>query len=70
MQAGTTADWVKKGGRQVSRRALLALSVSSDGRLLAAGGGDRKVYIYDARSGQQVLSFPGHKDVVSGLAFR
>lgn len=69
-EEGTTAEWVKRKGPQVSKRALLAVAVSSDGRVIATGGGDRKVRIYDARTLQEVNVFPGHRDVVSGLAFR
>lgn len=68
--AGTTADWVRSGPRRCSTSALLAAAVSSDGRYLATGGGDRRVHIWDARSSSHVRSFPGHKDAVTGLAFR
>ena len=51
---GTVAEWVKKGPRQSGRGALLAAAVSSDGRYLAVGGGDKKVHIWDARSRQYV----------------
>lgn len=34
--------------------ALLAAAVSSDGRYLAVGGGDRKVHVWDARSRQYI----------------
>ncbi|GAB4819398.1 hypothetical protein N2152v2_006444 [Parachlorella kessleri] len=66
----TGADWVRQGPRQSSRGSLLAAAVSSDGRYLAVGGGDRKVHVWDARSRQLVKAFPGHKDAVTGLAFR
>ncbi len=48
------ADWVKRGPRQGGRNSLLAAAVSSDGRYLAVGGGDKKVHIWDARSQQYV----------------
>ncbi|KAI7841799.1 hypothetical protein COHA_004523 [Chlorella ohadii] len=64
------ADWVKRGPRQGGRNSLLAAAVSSDGRYLAVGGGDKKVHIWDARSRQYVRGFPGHKDAVTSLAFR
>lgn len=51
---GGAADWVKRGPRQGGRNSLLAAAVSSDGRYLAVGGGDRKVHIWDARSRQYV----------------
>ena len=43
-------EWVKKGPRATGKATLLAAAVSSDGKLLAVGGGDRLVHIYDARS--------------------
>ena len=51
---GTPADWVRRGPRQSGRNSLLAAAVSSDGRYLAVGGGDKKVHIWDARSRQCV----------------
>jgi ribosomal RNA-processing protein 9 len=44
--------------------------VSSDGKWLAVGGGDRQVHVFDAGSGQHVAAYPGHRDIISGLAFR
>ena len=77
---GGRAEWVKSGPRRVSTSALLAAAVSSDGRYLALGGGDARVHIWDLRSAgagssggggpQYVRGFPGHKDAVTGLAFR
>jgi hypothetical protein len=39
-------------------------------RYLAVGGGDKAVHVFDARSGAHLKSYPGHKDIVAGLAFR
>ncbi|KAI8474140.1 MAG: WD40-repeat-containing domain protein [Monoraphidium minutum] len=65
------ADWVRKrGGGKGAAKALYAAALSSDGRFLAVGGGDRKVHVFDAAGGQHVASYPGHRDVISGLAFR
>jgi ribosomal RNA-processing protein 9 len=69
-QQGTTADWVYRGSRQGSTLALYAAAVSSDGMYLAVGGGDKAVHVFDACSGAYVKGYPGHKDIVSGLAFR
>ena len=55
---------------QISPRALLALAVSSDGRFLAGGGGDRGIHVWDLRTREHVHCFTGHKDAVSGVAFR
>lgn len=65
------ADWVKPAARQGGGRAsLLAAAVSSDGAYLAVGGGDKKVHVFDARSGQHLHAYPGHRDIVTALAFR
>jgi WD40 repeat protein len=53
-QAGTQADWVRRGPRTSGSAALLAAAVSSDGRYLAVGGGDRKVHVWDARGRQYI----------------
>ena len=37
-------EWVKKNPRQASKQGLYAAALSSDGKLLAVGGGDRKVW--------------------------
>lgn len=66
----TTADWVARKARTASRSGLVAAAVSSDGRYLAVGGGDARVHVLDAGSGAYVQGFPGHKDMVTGLAFR
>lgn len=52
-KAGTegTAHWVKPKARQGSWLALYAAAVSTDGRYLAVGGGDRKVHVFDAQTG-------------------
>jgi ribosomal RNA-processing protein 9 len=68
-------DGVVAGGPQEKiehqRQAeVLALAVSSDGTLLASGGRDHIVRIFDTRVGKQVESFDGHRDDVTSIAFR
>jgi ribosomal RNA-processing protein 9 len=65
-----TADWIRPAARQANRTALLSAAVSSDGRYFGTGGGDKKVHIYDARTGDHLRAFPGHKDAVTCLTFR
>lgn len=65
-----TADWIRPAARQANRCGLLSAAVSSDGRYFATGGGDKKVHVYDARSGDHLRAFPGHKDAVTCLTFR
>jgi ribosomal RNA-processing protein 9 len=54
----------------VSRLSLNAVAVSSDGALLAVGGGDRKVYAFDARSGAFLQAFPGHRLVTAATGHK
>jgi ribosomal RNA-processing protein 9 len=63
-EATSGPEWVKPAARAASRHALLAVAVSSDGALLAVGGGDRKVHLYDARNSTFIQSFAGHRCVV------
>ncbi|KAM1765611.1 hypothetical protein ACFX11_004719 [Malus domestica] len=49
---------------------VLALAVSSDGRYLASGGLDRHVHLWDTRTREHILAFPGHRGPVSCLTFR
>jgi hypothetical protein len=52
--AGTTADWVQKGPRMNPTSSLLAAAVSSDGKFLAVGGGDKMVHVFEAGTGTHV----------------
>lgn len=44
---------------------ILALALSSDGTLLASGGEDKVIRVWDTVEDKLVDSFKGHKDVVS-----
>jgi WD40 repeat protein len=46
------ADWVYVPPRRGSSIALYAVASSSDGRYLAAGGGDKRVHVWDLRTAQ------------------
>ena len=64
--AAVGPDWMKQAPRKLSSGALLSVAVSSDGQLLAAGGGDRRVHVWDTRTASIVHSYPGHKDGITG----
>ncbi|GAX81002.1 hypothetical protein CEUSTIGMA_g8437.t1 [Chlamydomonas eustigma] len=63
-------EWMRRNPRQASKKGLYAAALSSDNKLLAVGGGDRKVHVFDAQSGSFLQSYPGHRDIISALAFR
>jgi WD40 repeat protein len=50
-------------------RAIRALSMSPDGRYLAAGGGDRKVRLWDLELGKLTATFTGHDSLVRAVVF-
>ena len=49
---------------------VLALAASMDGQVLASGGRDRTIRLWDARSNKLIQTFSGHRDAVSTLAFQ
>ncbi|EIW79866.1 WD40 repeat-like protein [Coniophora puteana RWD-64-598 SS2] len=49
---------------------VLALALSSDGRLLASGGADGVVGLWDAQRDEWVRALRGHRDAVAGVAWR
>lgn len=46
-----------------------ALDYSPNGQLLATGGADRRVVVWDAKTGVRLHSFEGHSDVVTSVTF-
>jgi WD40 repeat protein len=48
---------------------IFAIAYSPDGRLIAAGGSDHSIRIWDAETKEEVGTLAGHNDRVSGLAF-
>lgn len=64
-----------RGGRRYDTRkfctgGVLAVAVNDAGNLLASGGRDNLVRVWDTRTNRQVKSFTGHKAAVTCLAFR
>ncbi|KAK3744001.1 hypothetical protein QZH41_010810, partial [Actinostola sp. cb2023] len=53
-----------------SKGCILALSISSDGKFLASGGKDKVIRIWDPETLKSIHAFTGHRNTVTGLAFR
>jgi dipeptidyl aminopeptidase/acylaminoacyl peptidase/mono/diheme cytochrome c family protein len=50
--------------------ALYAVALSPDGRLVAAAGWDRAIYVWDVEKGERVARLDGHNGAVYDLDFR
>jgi WD40 repeat protein len=48
---------------------VLAAAVSPDGKLIASGGGDHVIRLWDSATGQERLTLPGHDGDVLALSF-
>jgi WD40 repeat protein len=54
---------------QKTRQAVRSLAYSPDGRLLASGGHDKKVHIWDPSSGKEQAALKGHGAAIYAVAF-
>lgn len=50
-----------------SKGSIYALSMKEDGSLIAAGGTDAVVRLFDPRSGRKVMKLKGHTDIIRSL---
>jgi ribosomal RNA-processing protein 9 len=82
---GTIMQWCAKTGRRLHAHrgglhapvqggghagAVLCLAVSNDGKLLISGGADCLVRLWDVEARQLLDTFSGHREPVTGVAFR
>ncbi len=49
-------------------RPIVAVDLTADGKLVAAGRGNR-VFVYDVASGKEIASLGGHKDIIQSIRF-
>ena len=49
-------------------RPIVAVDLTEDGKLVAAGRGNR-VFVYEVASGKELASLGGHKDIIQSLRF-
>jgi hypothetical protein len=56
-------------GNRKSDAKLFCLAFSPDGRLLAGGGEDRRVHLWDLRTGKKIGALAGHEGPIQSLAF-
>ena len=72
-ESTTVRIWDATTGRIVSTceagEPLLAAAMSPDGSLVAAGGAEGNVWIFEAETGRRVASLPGHRTKVYAVAF-
>ena len=48
---------------------MTSVAFSPDGKRIVSGSGDKTVKVWDARTGQELLSLKGHTSVVCAVAF-
>lgn len=73
---GTIRIWNVRTGRLVrtlnsvhSKKSVNTLAVSPNSSILASGGGDNNVILWDLKTGRRMRTIPAHKAVVNAIAF-
>ena len=64
------ADPILGGNRLQNRAAITAIAFSSNGTLLATGGRDSVVRVWDARAGDSLLTLVGHIGEIGRVTFQ
>jgi WD40 repeat protein len=54
-------SWLAQGVR--------AVAFSADGKILASGGGDKIIKLWDTKTWQEITTLTGHSDTITSLAF-
>ena len=55
--------------RILSPASVIGVDWSSDGDLIATGGGDGVARVFDAETGEEVLALPGHRGLIALVSF-
>lgn len=73
---GTIRIWNPRTGRLLrtlnqvhSQKSVRTLAVSPDNSILASGGDDKNVILWDLKTGRRILTIPGHRGAVNSIAF-
>ena len=73
---GTIRIWNVRTGRLVrtlnpvhSKKSVNALAVSPDSSILASGGSDNNLILWDLQTGRRVRTIPAHKAAINSIAF-
>ncbi|MEG4218271.1 serine/threonine-protein kinase [Microcoleus sp. Pol14C6] len=73
---GTIRIWKVRTGRLVqtlysvhSKKSVNTLAVSPNSSILASGGGDNNVILWDLKTGRRMRTIPAHKAAVNAIAF-
>jgi len=48
---------------------VLAVAISGNGALIASGGGDKTIRIWDSKTGQEIATLVGHTNDIESLCF-
>ena len=56
-------------GGHANKKCVSAVSFSPDGKLLASGGGDNTVKLWDVATGKEIKTLSGHTNEVWGVSF-